>query len=680
MTVEKEKVKDSELKPEINQDNQNGSEEEPKIGVYVCHCGHNIAGTVDVAKVAEYAGTLPNVVEAKHYMFMCSKPGVQLIKDDIEEKGINRTVVASCSKKQHGRTFAKTIEEMGLNKHLHQQVNIREFCSWVHQKDKEKASEKAMKLIEAGVNRARKLEKVETKRIPTTKAALVIGAGIAGLRASFDLAELGIPVYLVEKESTIGGHMTRLNKTFPTNECPQCSISPLTNGVANHPLVELYTNAQVKEVGGSMGNYEIEIEIKPRYVKDNCTSCGECAENCPVEVPSEWDKGMSMRNAIYKAYPQAIPATYIRDKESCINCNTCINICPVEAVDFSMETETKTFKVGSIVVAAGYEEYDPSEIEAYHYGQEGYENIITQLQLERMLGPTSITNSEVLRPSDGKIPKHVVIIQCVGSRNEQVGNKYCTGVCCKFATKNAGIIKDNYPDTEVTICYIDIRTPGLNFEEYYMDAQQKGVRFIRGRPSEVVRDPNTGELTVIVEDTLSQTPMQLKADMVVLSAAMVPPQGIGPLGSKLKILRSKEGFFKEFHIKMNPTLSSKGGIFLAGTIQGPKDISETVAHAGSAAALAAQPLVKGYIEKEMLVPKIDYDLCMDCGMCITACNPAAISWNAEGRPEVNDIACRSCGMCMPACPTAAIQLVNFSDDQLLDEIVPISGGGVVCNE
>ena len=673
-------VEDSESKLEVNQDSPEESEEETKIGVYVCHCGHNIAGTVDVAKVAEFAGTLPNVVEAKHYMFMCSKPGVQLIKDDIEEKGINRTVVASCSKNQHGRTFAKTIEEMGLNKHLHQQVNIREFCSWVHKKDKEKASEKAMKLIEAGVNRARKLEKVETKRIPTTKAALVIGAGIAGLRASFDLAELGIPVYLVEKNSTIGGHMTRLNKTFPTNECPQCSISPLTNGVANHPLVELYTNAQVKTVEGSMGNYEIEIEIKPRYVKENCTSCGECAENCPVEVPSEWDKGMSMRNAIYKAYPQAIPATYVRDEKSCINCNTCINICPVEAVDFSMEIETKTFKVGSIVVAAGYEEYDPSEIEPYHYGQEGYENIITQLQLERMLGPTSITNSEVLRPTDGKIPKHVVIIQCVGSRNEQVGNKYCTGVCCKFATKNAGIIKDNYPDTEVTICYIDIRTPGLNFEEYYMDAQQKGVRFIRGRPSEVVRDPISGELTVIVEDTLSQTPMQLKADMVVLSAAMVPPQGIGPLGSKLKILRSKEGFFKEFHIKMNPTLSSKGGIFLAGTVQGPKDISESVAHAGSAAALAAQPLVKGYIEKEMLVPKIDYDLCMDCGMCITACNPAAISWNAEGRPEVNEIACRSCGMCMPACPTAAIQLLNFTDEQLLDEIVPISGGGVVCNE
>ncbi len=680
MTVEKEKVKDSELSPEVGQESPKRSDEEPKIGVYVCHCGHNIAGTVDVAEVAKYAGTLPDVAEAKHYMFMCSKPGVQLIKDDIEQKGINRTVVASCSKNQHGKTFARTIEEMGLNKHLHQQVNVREFCSWVHKKDKEKATEKAKKLIEAGVNRARKLEEVETKRIPTTKAALVIGGGIAGLRAAYDMAELGIPVYLVEKESTIGGHMTRLNKTFPTNECPQCSISPLTNGVANHPLIELYTLAQIKNVEGTMGNFEVEIEIKPRYVKDNCTSCGECAANCPVEVPSEWDKGMSMRNAIYKAYPQAIPATYVRDKKSCINCNTCINICPVEAVDFSMEPEIKTFKVGSIVVAAGYEEYDPSEIEAYHYGQEGYENIITQLQLERMLGPTSITNSEVLRPSDGKIPKHVVIIQCVGSRNEQVGNKYCTGVCCKFATKNAGLIKDNYPDTEVTICYIDMRTPGLNFEEYYKDAQEKGVRFIRGRPSEIVRDPITGELTVIVEDTLSQTPLKLKADMVVLSAAMVPPQGIGPLGSKLKILRSKEGFFKEFHIKMNPTQSSKGGIYLAGTIQGPKDISETVAHAGNAAALAAQPLVKGYIEKEMLIPAIDYDLCTNCGMCITACNPAAISWNEEGRPEINEVACRSCGMCMPACPTAAIQLLNFADNQLLDEIVPISGGGVVCNE
>jgi heterodisulfide reductase subunit A len=673
MTIKEEKVKSTE---EV----KGGTEEieEPRIGVFVCHCGHNIAGTVDVAKVAKYAKKLPNVVKAEHYMFMCSKPGVQMVKDSIEELGVNRTVVASCSKNQHGRTFAKAIEEMGLNRHRHQQVNVREFNSWVHQKEKEKATEKAKKLVEAGINRARKLEDVETRRIPTTKAALVIGAGIAGLRAAYDLAELGIPVYLIEKLSTIGGHMTQLNKTFPTLECPQCSISPLTNGVANHPLVELYTNAQIKSVEGSMGNFEVEVEIKPRYVKDNCTSCGECAVHCPVEIPSEWDSGMSMRKAIYKAYPQAIPATYVRDKKNCIECNTCINVCPVQAVDFSMEKETKTFKVGSIVVAAGYDEYDPSEIEAYHYGQEGYENVITQLKLERMLAPGSLTSSQVLRPSDARIPKSVVMIQCVGSRNEQVGNEYCTGVCCKFAIKNARIIKEMYPNTDITICYIDVRTPGLNFEELYKSAQEVGVRFIRGRPSEILRDPVSGELRVIVEDTLSQTPLKLKADMVVLSAAMVPPEGIGPLGSKLHVLRSKEGFLKEFHIKMNPTLSSKGGIFLAGAIQGPKDISESVAQAGNAAAIAAAPLVRGYIEKEMLIPSVDFDLCVRCGLCKTVCAPAAIEINDDGTPMVNEVACKSCGMCMPACPTGAIQLLNFSDEQLLDEIIAISGGGVVC--
>ena len=318
MTVKEEEVKETEHLGEKVDTEEN---EDPRIGVFVCHCGHNIAGTVDVSKVAEYASTLPNVVKAEDYMFMCSKPGVQKVKDSIEELGVNRTVVASCSKNQHGKTFAKAIEEVGLNRHRHQQVNVREYDSWVHQKEKEKATQKAMRLVEAGVNRSRKLEDVETRRISTTKAALVIGAGIAGLRSAFDMAELGIPVVLVEKNSTIGGHMTRLNKTFPTLECPQCSISPLTNGVANHPLIELYTNAQIKTVEGSLGNFEVEIEIKPRYVKDNCTSCGDCAANCPVEVPSEWDKGMSMRNAIYKAYPQAIPATFVRDKKNCIECN-----------------------------------------------------------------------------------------------------------------------------------------------------------------------------------------------------------------------------------------------------------------------------------------------------------------------------------------------------------------------
>ena len=661
-------------KKENAQNEQENSKEEPRVGVYICHCGHNIAGSVDVEKVVESIKNEKNVVDAQHYMFMCSKAGLDMVKNAIHEKGVNRTVVASCSKNQHGPTFAGAIEEEGLNKHLHFQVDIREYCSWPHQKQKKEATEKAIQLVKAGIARSRQLEEVETKKLPTTKSALVIGGGIAGLRAAYDLVNVGIPVHLVEKESSIGGHMTMLNKTFPTNECPQCSISPLTNAIARHKLVTLYTLSQVKSVNGSIGKFEVTIETKPRYVKDNCTSCGECAANCPVEVPSEWDMGMSTRGAIYKLYPQAIPSTYVRDKKVCIECNTCINICPVQAVDFSMKPKTTTVEVGSVVVAAGYDEYDPSEIEPYHYGQPGYEDIITQLQLERLLNPTSLTNSMVLRPSDGKVPNRVVMIQCVGSRNELVGNEYCTGVCCMFAVKNAGILKDLLPNTEITICYIDIRTPGLNGEEFYKSAQKKGVRFVRGRPSEIQRDPKTGELRVIVEDTLSQSPLELPADMVVLSAAMVPPKGIGILGSALKVLRTKEGFLKEFHIKMNPTKSSKDGIFLAGAIQGPKDISSSVAQAGSAAASAAAPLVQGYVEKEMLVAKINYDKCVSCGMCITACNPAAIERDADGRVWVNSVACKSCGMCMPACPTGAIQLINFREDQLYDEVSALGGG------
>jgi len=661
-------IADTDHKPAIKE------KEEPRIGVFVCHCGHNIADTVDVEKTIEEIKGLDNVVEAQHYMFMCSKQGIEMVKNSIKEKGVNRTVVASCSVTQHGPTFAKAIEEEGLNKHLHFQANIREGCSWVTSKKKKpEATIKAIKLVSGAINRARKLEEVVTKQIPTTKAALVIGGGIAGLRATMDLANLGIPVYLVERESSIGGHMTQLYKTFPTNECPQCSISPLTNGVASHKNVTLMTYSTVKAVEGSLGNFEVKIQTKPRYVHDNCTSCGECSANCPVEVPSEWDSGMSMRKAIYKLYPQAIPSTYVRDKKACIECQTCVNLCPVGAVDFSMKKKMTTIKVGSIIVATGYDEYNPSEIEPYHYGQPGYEDVITQLQFERMLNPVSLTGSNILRPSDARVPKRVVMIQCVGSRNEQVGNEYCTGVCCMFGNKNAQMIKEINPNIDVIMCYIDMRTPGIYYEEFYKKSQEKGIKFIRGRPSEIEKNPITGELSVIVEDTLTLTPMEIKTDMIILSAAMVPPKGIGPLGSKLQILRMKEGFFKEFHIKMNPTKSSKDGIFLAGAIQGPKDITQSVAQAGSAAALAAAPLVRGYIEKEMIIPLINHSNCSICGICVTACPFGALIIKNE-KLELNEVACKGCGLCQPVCPTAAIQLVNTREDELYDEIVGITGG------
>lgn len=650
---------------------RDGQPTRPRIGVFVCECGGNISGKVGVDEVVAFARDLPDVVVAEGNFSMCSAVGVEMIKDAIKNKGIDRTVVCSCSKAQHGPTFARAIEEEGLNKHMHQQVNIREWNSWVT-KDKDQATRKAKKALEAGVNRSRKLDPVETRQIPVTKAALVVGGGIAGCRAAMDLANLGIPVHLVEQLPTIGGHMTQLFKTFPTNECPQCSISPLTNGVATHKNVTLYTNAGIKSIEGSIGKFTVGIEVRPRYVEPTCTSCGKCSEVCPVEVPSEWDGGMTFRKAIYKVFPQAIPATFVRNKNDCIECNACVTACPVNAVNFEQKRRDVTVEVGTIVVATGYDEYDPTEIEAYHHGDPGYEDVITQLKLERMMTPVSITGGEILRPSDGKVPGKLVMIQCVGSRNDQVGNKYCTGVCCMFALKNAQIIKEKHPSTDVTICYIDIRTPGLQYEEFYKRAQQLGVRFIRGRPSEIQRDPATGRLRVVVEDTLSVTPLELDAELVVLSAAMVPPRSIGTLGSKLHVLRSAEGFVKEYHIKMNPTSSSKAGIFIAGAIQGPKDITQTVSQAGSAALLAASPLVKGYIEKDMLVPRVDESLCVRCNACVVTCPVTALESDHEGKITVNDLACRACGMCMPACPTGAIQLLNFTDEQLLDEVVALA--------
>ncbi|MHA1584883.1 MAG: 4Fe-4S binding protein [Promethearchaeota archaeon] len=644
-----------------------GEKSYPRIGVFVCHCGHNISDTVDVVKVVESVKNLPNVVEALDYSYMCSKPGLVLIKKAIREKKINRTVVAACSLAQHGPTFSGVLDEEGLNKNFHFQCNIREGCSWVIPKSKKKdATKKAIKLVTAAINRARKLEAIETKQIPTTKAVLVIGGGIAGLRATMDIVNLGVPVTLVERQSSVGGHMVQLYKTFPTNECPQCCISPLINGVANHPDVDLMTYSFVSNVEGSLGKFKVEITTKARYVNDKCTSCGDCSLHCPVEVPSEWDCKLTKRKAIYKLYPQAVPSIYVIDKKSCINCRLCEKVCTVGAIDFSMKKKKKEIQVGSIVLATGYEEYNPSEIEAYHYNQPGYENVITQLQFERMLS-SGLSDANIYRPSNGKLPKRIVMIQCVGSRNEQVGNAYCTGVCCMFALKNAQMIKDFSPEIEVIICYIDIRTPGLYYEEYYLQTQKKGVKFIRGRPSEIERDPISGDLHVYVEDTFTMTPMDLQADLIILSAAMVPPKGIGILGSKLQVLRSKEGFVKEYHLKMQPTKSSREGIFIAGSIQGPKDITQTVAQAGSAAILAATPLVQGYIEKEMVIPVFQRDLCVLCGLCISICPNSALSIEND-KIILNEVACNACGLCQPSCPTGAIQMKNTREDQLRDEI------------
>ena len=650
---------------------------EERIGVFICHCGENIAGTVNVEELTKLAQKMPHVAYATNNMFMCSKQGTEMIKEKIHELNLTGTVVASCSHQQHWKTFSDAIAEAGLNPNRHTQVNIREFVSWVTE-DPEKATEKAIRYLSGGIAKAALNEPVETEKIPVTKRVLVIGGGVAGLRAAMDCAELGVPVVLVEKEPSIGGHMAMLNKTFPTDECPMCTVSPLLNGVMNHPNIQVLANSEVTGKTGTFGKFEVEVTTTARYVKETCTSCGRCSEVCPVEVLNEFDQGSGMRKAIYKPFPQALPSMFTVDKKYCINCGQCQAVCPVAAIDMDMTKKTtQTFTVGSIIVAIGYDEYSPKEITNYH---PQHPNIITQLQLERLLAPTTLRKGHIMRPSDGKVPRSVVVVQCVGSRNEQVGNEYCTGVCCMFGIKNAGIIKEHLPDTEVYLCYIDIRTPGLCYEEYYKRAQKKGIHFIRGRPAELNPQPD-GSIQVLVEDTLRSLPMEINADMVVLSAGMVATSGVGKLGSLLGVLRTKEGFIRDFHIKMGPVRASKDGIFLAGTIQGPKDITQTVAHAGGAASAATQPLVRGYLEKRLDTAVIDREACIQCMACVTVCGSGAVQVSDEqGYPEVVDAACQSCGSCVPACPTSAIQIRNYRESQIRAEVHAVLNGNDLRGE
>jgi len=640
--------------------------DEPRIGFFICHCGINIADKVDVKRVVEYAKTLPNVVYATDNMFMCSTAGNDLIRDAIKRYNLNRTVVASCSVEQHGPTFMRILEEENINPYFHEQANVREQVSWVTE-DREEATKKAISVVRGAVARANNLERIDRKRIPVEKSALVIGAGVAGLNAAIDIAESDISVHLVEKTPSIGGHMTMLNKTFPTDECPMCSISPLLNAVNINSNIKLHIYSEVIDVSGTLGEFYVKIRKMPRYVdEEKCTSCGLCADHCPVELYNEWDRKFGVRKAIYKPFPQAIPSVYTIDDKHCIRCGACIDVCEPNAIDFDQTEEIIEVKVGSIVVATGYDEYDPAVIEEYGYGE--YPNVITQLDFERIVSPTSITGGRILSPSDGKIPKEIVVIQCVGSRDEQIGkNPYCTGVCCMYGIKNAKIAKDQIKDGNVTMCYIDIRSPGLLYEEYYKDAQERGINFIRGKPSEIIEDPITRELTVKVEDTFMGKMLELPADLIILSAGMVAPKGVGRISSKLGILRGKEGFFKEQHIKMAPVNSSKAGVFLAGTAQGPKDITTSVAHGKGAASAASILLSRGYIDKDLLTAVVDLNLCIGCRFCEPACSYGAIQMK-DGKAEVNEISCGGCGTCVPSCPTGAIQIRGFRDEQIVPQI------------
>jgi heterodisulfide reductase subunit A len=610
---------------------------------------------------------------ARDYRYTCSDQGQALIKNDIREYRLNRVVVASCSPRLHEPTFRKVCEEAGLNKYLFEMANIREQCSWVHLYDREAATEKAKDLVKMAVAKAALLKPASEIEVPIIRKALIIGGGVAGIQAALDLADTGYKVYLVEREPSIGGMMARIDKTFPTMDCSICILAPKMSDVGHHPNIELLTNSEVVDVKGYIGNFRVKVLKKPRYVKEDCSACGECSKVCPMTAPNEFDAGLALRHAIYTPFAQAVPSTYIIDMNLCLNkdgvivCDKCVKACERQAIDFTMKPETVELEAGTIIVATGADVFDPSALPQYGYGK--YLNVITSLEFERLINAGGPSGGRLIRPSDMKVPKRVAFIQCVGSRSNKTGRTYCSNVCCMNTIKDSLLIKEHWPETEIYVFYVDIRAYGKGFEDLYKRAKKEGVIFIRGLPAEIIEDKRTRNLWLIGENTLLKEPYKMNFDMVILSVGLEPRKDSEVIQRLLTLSRTQDGFFMEAHPKLRPVDAATGGIFFAGCAEAPKDIKDSVTQASAAAARAGILMARGKVTVEAITPILDVEKCKACGLCTKVCPYNAITLNKElKRIEIVEAACGGCGTCAAECPSDALTQNHFTDEQIIAQI------------
>ena len=656
-----------------------------RVGVFVCWCGSNIGGIVDVPRVAAEAGKFPNVVYSVDYKYTCSEPGQKMIVEAIKEHQLDRVIVAACSPRVHELTFRKTIAGAGLNPYMLEIANIREHCSWVHGKEPEKATEKAINLVRRAVAKAVNLEPLYETTLPITKKALVIGGGIAGIQTALDIADAGHKVVLLEKEPTIGGKMVMLDKTFPTMDCSACISTPKMVTVAQHPNIELLTCCELVEVNGYIGNFTVKIKQKARYVDHKkCTGCGTCWEKCPKKVSSEFNLGLSDRKAIYLPFAQAVPNKPSIDAQNCRylteqKCGVCQKVCPVGAIDYEQKDEYLEIEIGAIVMATGFELFDwASAYGEYGYGK--FPDVITGLQFERMVNASGPTNGKIVRPSDGKEPKNVVFVKCVGSRDEAKGKAYCSRACCMYTAKHAHQVLDKIPGAQAFVFYIDVRTPGKAYEEFYKRTTDEGAQYIRGRVSKI--SSSGDKLSVKGTDTLLGLPVEIEADLVVLATAMIPAENSQKTARLVGFPLDRDGFFQEAHPKLRPVETNTGGIYLAGTCQGPKDIPDTVAQASAAAVKVCILFSKREMAADPMVAKVDQTMCHGCLVCQKVCPYKAIEvktiadrfggQNIERTvAQVNSGLCQGCGSCTVACRSGAVNLKGFSDEQLLAEVCAI---------
>jgi heterodisulfide reductase subunit A len=646
-----------------------------RVGVFICHCGINIAQTVDVEELKKYATTLEGVVISEDYKYMCSSQGADVITKNIKKHKLNSVVIACCSPRMHEHTFQQVAEKGGVNAFNVEIANIREHCSWAHD-DKEKATEKAKSLVRGAVAKARVLEPLQQSTVKVTPKALVIGGGIAGIQTSLDLAEQGFKVTLVEQSPSIGGRMAQLDKTFPTLDCSSCILTPKMMDVANNSNIELLTYAEVTNIEGSIGNYTVSIKKKPRYVDlEKCTGCGDCLAACRMKnrIDDEFNMGLGKRGAIYIPFPQAIPLKGVIDVTSCLfltrgKCGTspaCVEACQPKAIDFKQKEETIERQVGAIIVATGYDLMDPTSLYEYGYAQSA--DVITTLELERLISSSGPTYGEILRPSDAKKPQSITFILCVGSRDETQCT-WCCRIGCMSALKHIYLLREKLGEAvEINICYTDIRAYGKGYEEFYHKVRGLGSNFFRGRPSEV--RPMGEQLKIDIFDTTTNKLFEVKTDLVVLVPALEARASTETLMRTLHLSQSADGFYLEAHPKLRPMDTATDGIFLAGCCQGPKDIQDTVSQASGAAARAANILSKKELKAEALTAVVDEDMCSGCAMCVSICSFNAIEMEKEPdgkqHAKVNEALCKGCGACVGTCPSGAMQQKGYKDKQLL---------------
>jgi heterodisulfide reductase subunit A2 len=646
-----------------------------RAGVFVCHCGTNIAATVDVKHVAAELAKDEGVVFSKDYVYMCSDPGQQSIIDAIKDNDLDSVVISCCSPNLHEKTFREASSVGGMNPFQCEIANIREQCAWVH-KDKAKGTEKALKITRSAVKRVRRNEPLIPVGVPVTRKVLVVGGGIAGIQSALDLANAGFQVVLVEKLPTIGGHMIQLSETFPTLDCSQCILSPKMVEVSKHPNITLMVSSEVKSVSGFVGNFKVKVHTKAQYVDpEKCKICDDCAAVCPVVVPNEYDSGLTGRRAIHIPFAQAIPASFNLDASACLGlnpvvCGKCMDVCEAGAIDYDVKPKTTEIDVGAIVVATGFDLYDKEHMAEYGKGR--YPDVLDGIQFERLCSASGPTGGHVLRPSDHKEPKNVVFIQCSGSRDPEQHCAYCSKVCCMYTAKHATLYKHHVPDGQAYVFYIDIRSGGKGYEEFVQRAMERdGVIYLRGRVSKVYQ--SKGKLKVMGVDTISGKNIEIDADMVVLAQAMVPSAGTAEIAKTLKIGRDKDGFLAEAHPKLRPVESVTGGIFLTGAAQAPKDIPETVCQASAAAAKVIQLLSKPELEHSPVVATVRESHCTGCEMCVDACPFEAITL-VNGKAYVNEVLCEGCGTCSGTCVRAAIDVKNVTQLQVFEMISACMGG------